>query len=200
MLRPQHDAVFPSQTAQQQREGRQRFVFFERQLQISQLTRIGTLSYDMLFADSAELRVWGRSTQERLEGSFGIGPTLRVEPGRYAFAGLERVMHEKARLGILTSLAARHDGLVFTDLKELCQLTDGNLSRHLAVLEEAGIVELRKVGKGRRPQTLCKLTGNGRRRFVEYVQVLESVVAEAACAAGQPKVRRRVDPDGLAPA
>ncbi len=125
------------------------------------------------------------------------------EPGRYAFAGLERVMHEKARLGILTSLAARPDGLVFTDLKELCQLTDGNLSRHLAVLQEAGIVELRKVGKGRRPQTLCKLTGNGRRRFVEYVQVLEAVVAEAAEAAratGLPKVRRRVDPDGFAPA
>ena len=51
----------------------------------------------------------------------------RDATGRYAYDGLERVMHEKARLGILTSLAAKAEGLVFTDLKELCQLTDGNL-------------------------------------------------------------------------
>ena len=85
----------------------------------------------------------------------------RDATGRYAYDGLERVMHEKARLGILTSLAAKAEGLVFTDLKELCQLTDGNLSRHLAVLQDAGIVEIWKGGKGRRPQTLCRLTDDG---------------------------------------
>jgi DNA-binding transcriptional ArsR family regulator len=122
------------------------------------------------------------------------------EPGRFAFEGLERVIHEKARLGILTSLAARPDGLVFNDLKDLCDLTDGNLSRHLAVLQEAGLVELWKGGKGRRPQTLCRLSDDGRRRFVAYVQVLERVVADAAEAAKVGRARRRGDPDGFVPA
>lgn len=122
------------------------------------------------------------------------------EPGRFAFEGLERVIHEKARLGILTSLAARPDGLVFNDLKELCDLTDGNLSRHLAVLQEAGLVELWKGGKGRRPQTLCRLSDDGRRRFVAYVQVLERVVADATEAAKVGRARRRGDPDGFVPA
>src|SRR5262249_50646096 len=61
--------------------------------------------------------------------------------GRFAYEGLERVIHEKARLSIMTSLAAHPSGLVFTDLKEQCALTDGNLSRHLQVLHEAGLVE-----------------------------------------------------------
>lgn len=120
--------------------------------------------------------------------------------GRYAYEGLERVMHEKARLGILTSLAGRSEGLVFTDLKELCQLTDGNLSRHLAVLQEAGIVEIWKGGKGSRPQTLCRLTEDGRKRFLDYVSVLEAVVADAADAARAGKARRRPDPEGFSPA
>lgn len=120
--------------------------------------------------------------------------------GRYAYEGLDRVMHEKARLGILTSLAARADGLLFTDLKDLCQLTDGNLSRHLTVLQEAGLVEIWKGYKGRRPQTLCRLTDDGRRRFVEYVSVLESVVADALVAAKAGKAKKRAAPQGFSPA
>ena len=58
--------------------------------------------------------------------------------GRFAYDGLERVFHEKARLGIMTSLVGHPKGLIFSDLKELCALTDGNLSRHLQVLHEAG--------------------------------------------------------------
>ena len=54
--------------------------------------------------------------------------------GRYAYDGLERIFHEKARLGIMTSLVTHSRGLIFSDLKELCQLTDGNLSRHLQIL------------------------------------------------------------------
>ena len=66
-----------------------------------------------------------------------------AEPrGRFAYEGLDRVLHEKARLGILTSLAAHSEGLLFCDLKQLCDLTDGNLSRHLRVLEEAELVEV----------------------------------------------------------
>jgi predicted ArsR family transcriptional regulator len=89
------------------------------------------------------------------------------------------VIHEKARLGIVGSLAANGYGLLFNDLKQLCSLTDGNLSRHLAVLSEAGIVDVRKGRQGGRPQTMYRLTANGRRRFLEYINVLESVVTDA---------------------
>ena len=104
--------------------------------------------------------------------------------GRFAYGGLERLIHEKARLSIMTSLAAHPTGLVFNDLKECCALTDGNLSRHLQVLHEAGLVEVWKGFQNNRPQTLCRITEIGRRRFVEYVNVLESVVADALAAAG----------------
>lgn len=102
--------------------------------------------------------------------------------GRFAYEGLERVIHEKARLSIMTSLAAHPPGLLFNDLKDLCALTDGNLSRHLQVLHEAGLVEVWKGFQNNRPQTLCRLTDEGRKRFVEYVNVLESVVADAVAA------------------
>src|ERR1700730_8589471 len=99
--------------------------------------------------------------------------------GRFAYEGLERVIHEKARLSIVTSLATHPEGLLFNDLKELCSLTDGNLSRHLQMLHEAGVIEVWKGCQGNRPQTLVRLTPEGRQRFVEYVAVLESVVTDA---------------------
>lgn len=108
---------------------------------------------------------------------------LPEAPGRFAYEGLERVMHEKARLGIMTSLVAHPEGLLFNDLKELCALTDGNLSRHLKVLQEAGLVEVWKGYNHNRPQTLCRITADGRERFLEYVSVLEQVIADAAEAA-----------------
>jgi len=104
-------------------------------------------------------------------------------PGRFAYEGLERVMHEKARLGMLTSLMTHPDGLLFGDLKELCALTDGNLNRHLKVLQEAGLVEVWKGTKHNRPQTLCRITNEGRKRFLEYIETLEKVIADAADAA-----------------
>jgi DNA-binding MarR family transcriptional regulator len=110
-------------------------------------------------------------------------PTIAEEAGRFAYDGLERVMHEKARLGILTSLVGHPEGLLFNDLKELCTLTDGNLNRHLKVLQEAGLVEVRKGQLGNRPQTLCRITADGRARFLEYVNALEQVIADAAEAA-----------------
>jgi len=103
--------------------------------------------------------------------------------GRFAYEGLERVFHEKARLGILTSLVTHSRGVAFADLKELCQLTDGNLSRHLQVLHEAGFVEIWKGSRHKRPQTLCRMTDEGRRRFLEYINVLETVVQDALNAA-----------------
>lgn len=97
----------------------------------------------------------------------------------FAYQGLERVIHEKARLGILASLATHAEGLAFSDLKQFCALTDGNLNRHLQVLQEAGLVEVRKETSGARPQTVCQLTPPGRRRFEEYISVLEQVVEDA---------------------
>lgn len=105
-------------------------------------------------------------------------------PGRFAYEGLDRIIHEKARLGILASLATHPGGLLFNDLKELCALTDGNLSRHLQILSEAGVVQIWKGFKDNRPQTLCQLTEVGRRRFIEYITVLENVVTDAL---GAPK-------------
>jgi DNA-binding MarR family transcriptional regulator len=98
--------------------------------------------------------------------------------GRFAYDGLERVFHEKARLGIMTSLVTNPRGLIFSDLKELCHLTDGNLSRHLQVLNEAGFVEIWKGFHKNRPQTLCRITDEGRRRFLDYINVLETVVRD----------------------
>lgn len=100
--------------------------------------------------------------------------------GRFAYDGLERAIHEKARLGILTSLVSRPEGLLFSELKDLCALTDGNLSRHLKVLQEAGLVDVQKGYEHNRPQTVCRITEAGQIRFQEYLNVLEQVIADAA--------------------
>jgi DNA-binding MarR family transcriptional regulator len=99
--------------------------------------------------------------------------------GRFAYDGLDRILHEKARLGIVTSLAGHPGGLLFNDLKQLCSLTDGNLSRHLAVLSDAKLVEGHKSTTGPRQQTTYRLTSTGRRKFTDYITVLESVVSDA---------------------
>jgi DNA-binding MarR family transcriptional regulator len=100
-------------------------------------------------------------------------------PGRFAYEGLDRVIHEKARLSIITSLTTHPGGLIFNDLKDLCALTDGNLSRHLQILSEAGLIQIWKGFKDNRPQTMCMLTEVGRKRFVEYITVLENIVTDA---------------------
>jgi DNA-binding HxlR family transcriptional regulator len=100
--------------------------------------------------------------------------------GRFAYEGLDRVIHERARLSILTSLITNPKPLTFGDLKELCALTDGNLSRHLRVLESAKIVEIEKGHERNRPQTVCKITASGRKRYLEYLSTLEQVVRDAA--------------------
>lgn len=123
--------------------------------------------------------------------------------GRFAYEGLDRLLHERARLGIVTTLATHPGGVLFSDLKELCALTDGNLCRHLQVLHENAIVELWKRHDGSRPQTLCRLSREGRKRFLAYVAVLEDVVrdAERAASAGREGDEKLLDPSkGWAPA
>ena len=101
----------------------------------------------------------------------------------FAYEGLDRIIHEKARLGMLTSLMAHPKGLAFADLKQLCGLTDGNLSRHLQVLQEAGLIAIDKRFERNRPLTTCRMTAAGRKRFLAYLGVLEQVVRDAAEAA-----------------
>lgn len=100
--------------------------------------------------------------------------------GRFAYEGLDRVIHERARLSILTSLITNPKPLAFADLKELCSLTDGNLSRHLRVLEKAKLVEIVKGQDHNRPLTVCRITAAGRKRYLEYLSTLEQVVKDAA--------------------
>ena len=100
--------------------------------------------------------------------------------GRFAYEGLDRVIHERARLSVLTSLITNPKGLAFGDLTQLCDLTDGNLNRHLRVLEEAGMVESVKTTDRNRPLTTCRITASGRARYLEYLATLEQVVKDAA--------------------
>ncbi|HKF45938.1 MAG TPA: transcriptional regulator [Terracidiphilus sp.] len=100
--------------------------------------------------------------------------------GRFAYEGLDRVIHERARLSVLTSLITNPKGLTFGDLKQLCALTDGNLSRHLRVLELDKMVEIVKGHEKNRPLTVCRITPSGRKRYLEYLTTLEQVVRDAA--------------------
>jgi DNA-binding MarR family transcriptional regulator len=115
-------------------------------------------------------------------------PEERTSEGRFAYEGLDRVIHERARLSVLTSLITNPRGLTFVDLKQLCALTDGNLSRHLQVLEKAEMVEIVKGHDRNRPQTVCRITASGRKRFLEYLETLEQVVIDAAKVAGNGAV------------
>jgi DNA-binding HxlR family transcriptional regulator len=101
----------------------------------------------------------------------------------FAYEGLDRVIHERARLSVLTSLLSHPKGLTFGDLKQLCALTDGNLSRHLSVLEREKIVQIHKEYDRNRPQTVCRITPAGRKRYLEYLSTLEQVILDAAKAA-----------------
>ena len=101
---------------------------------------------------------------------------------RFAYDGLDRVIHERARLSLLTSLITHSKGLPFGELKQLCGLTDGNLNRHLTVLEEAKLVMTSKSVENGRSQTVCRITTLGRKRYIEYLAVLEQVVLDASSA------------------
>lgn len=105
--------------------------------------------------------------------------STKATAGSHAYTGLDRVLHEKARLGILTALLTRPNGVLFTDLKDLCTLTDGNLSRHLSVLQSAELVDVWKGHQGRKPQTLIRLSKRGRTQFQSYLEELEQVIHDA---------------------
>lgn len=90
---------------------------------------------------------------------------------------LDRVIHEKGRLAIMSMLAASPE-LSFTELKEALDMTDGNLTTHIRTLQEAGYLSVTKSFRNRRPLTTCALTPAGRESFSNYIALLEQVVKE----------------------
>jgi len=94
------------------------------------------------------------------------------------FLQLDRVIHEKGRLPIMSLLAASPE-LSFTELREQLNMTDGNLSVHIKTLQEAGFVSVTKTFQNRRPLTTCSLTSAGRKAFAEYIDLLEQIVRQA---------------------
>ena len=88
---------------------------------------------------------------------------------------LDRIIHERLRLGIVSALAA-NDRLTFNDLKRLLQTTDGNLSVHARKLEDAQYISCDKSFDGRVPRTEYRLTAAGRRALEKYVAHLESII------------------------
>ncbi len=105
------------------------------------------------------------------------------------YAALERIFHEPNRLAIMSALCGSAEGLTFTELKENCDLTDGNLSRHLKALEEARAVKIQKTFVRSRPQTTVLLSDKGRESFLEYLKALEEVLKKAAHAIEPEKKR-----------
>ncbi|MEL7498666.1 MAG: transcriptional regulator [Planctomycetota bacterium] len=99
-----------------------------------------------------------------------------------ALEDIDRLFHEKARLGILTTLVAAPEGLGFNELKAMCELTDGNLNRHLKVLVESNVLSVKKTGQGRTTHSHYRLTKKGQRAFTKYLDALEQVLLAAKLA------------------
>lgn len=94
------------------------------------------------------------------------------------FHQLDRVIHEKGRLPIVSLLAAS-PSLSFTEIRDTLKMTDGNLSMHLRTLQEAGYMALTKSFWERKPLTTCSLTPAGRKAFANYINLLEQIVRQA---------------------
>ena len=94
-----------------------------------------------------------------------------------AFLQLDRVIHEKGRLAIMSMLAASPE-LSFTELRDALAMTDGNLTTHIRTLQEAGYVAVAKSYQNNRPLTTCSLTTAGRKAFAEYVNLLEQILQQ----------------------
>jgi DNA-binding MarR family transcriptional regulator len=93
------------------------------------------------------------------------------------FLKLDRVIHEKGRMAIMSLLAANRE-LSFTEMRETLGMTDGNLSVHLRTLQEAGYIGVTKSFQNRKPLTTCSLTNSGRKAFSEYIDLLDQIVRE----------------------
>jgi DNA-binding MarR family transcriptional regulator len=93
------------------------------------------------------------------------------------FLQLDRVIHEKGRLAIMSMLAASAE-LSFTELRDTLEMTDGNLTTHIRTLQESGYVSVAKSYQNNRPLTTCALTSAGRKAFAGYVSLLEQIIQQ----------------------
>ena len=93
------------------------------------------------------------------------------------FLHLDRVIHEKGRLAIMSMLAASPE-LSFTDLRDTLGMTDGNITTHIRTLQEAGYISVTKSFQNNRPLTTCSLTAAGRKAFTQYINFLERIVRQ----------------------
>lgn len=93
------------------------------------------------------------------------------------FRQLDRVIHEKGRLAIMSMLAASPE-LSFTELRDALVMTDGNLTTHIRALQQEGYVAVAKSFQNHRPLTTCSLTAAGRKAFTEYINLLERIVQQ----------------------
>jgi predicted ArsR family transcriptional regulator len=94
------------------------------------------------------------------------------------FLQLDRVIHEKGRLGIMSLLAASPQ-LAFTELRDTLNMTDGNITAHLRTLQESGYVAVTKSFQSGRPLTTFALTAQGRKAFATYIDLLEQIVQQS---------------------
>lgn len=118
------------------------------------------------------------STQKKREGSDlqGVRNT-RDHSERHLAPGLDRLIHERMRLGIVSALAA-NESLTFKDLKSLMNTTDGNLSVHARKLEDGGYIVCIKSFEGRLPKTEYKLTAAGRGALENYLSHMETIIEQ----------------------
>lgn len=93
------------------------------------------------------------------------------------FLQLDRVIHEKGRLAIMSALAATPE-LSFTELRDTLGMTDGNLTTHIRILQEEGFIAVAKSYQNKRPLTTCSLTKAGREAFAGYINLLEQIVRQ----------------------
>jgi DNA-binding MarR family transcriptional regulator len=93
------------------------------------------------------------------------------------FLQLDRVIHEKGRLAIMSMLAATPE-LSFTELRDTLAMTDGNLTTHIRTLQESGYVAVSKSYERNRPLTTCSLTAAGRKAFAGYIDLLEQILQQ----------------------
>ena len=93
------------------------------------------------------------------------------------FLQLDRVIHEKVRLALMSLLAASPQ-LSFTEMRDTLNMTDGNLTAHMRTLQEAGYVSVTKAFQGGRPLTTYSLTAQGRKAFATYINLLEQIVQQ----------------------
>ena len=93
------------------------------------------------------------------------------------FLQLDRVIHEKGRLALMSMLAASPE-LSFTEMRDALNMTDGNLTTHIRTLQEAGYVSVTKSFQNNRPLTTCSLTSAGKKAFTNYINLLEAIIQQ----------------------